>query len=221
MGTVYITNELKDRVRSKINVMCKAERAHDLPNFQKPINLDVSELYNIGCWGKANVHLCDLIPKDWLSKKEHVEIKIISEEDITLKTSVEFAGLTRAYARPKDGYYGHTNSELSIEYVRSLPKDTVGRAEILEHWEQAIASKEIELRWAKIQDDISVFLGKCKSLNEAIKLFPNVVMYIGADDMERVQRKVERKSERKQIVKEIDTQSLTAAAIAAKLMGTI
>jgi hypothetical protein len=223
MGTVYITNELKDRVRSKINVMRKAERSSDIPNFQMAINLDVSQLYNLGCWGKDNVHLCEQIPKSWLQKVDEGQIVIFSEvedSDFT-RTSVRFTGLKNAYARPKDGYYAKTDAELSIEYVQSLPEDTLGRAQILHHCEQAVILRGIDLRWNKVVDDIVGFLSKCKSLNEAIKLFPNIVMYIGADDMERVQRKVERVSERKQIVKEIDTQSLTAAAIAAKLMGTI
>lgn len=223
MATVYITNELKDRVRTKINSMRKAERSSDIPNFQIATNLDVSQLYNLGCWGKDNVYLCDLIPKSWLQKVDEGQIVFFSEIEGSnfVKTSMRFIGLKNAYARPKDGYYAKTDAELSIEYVRSLPEDTLGRAQILHHCEQAVISTEIDLRWNKVVDDIVGFLSKCKSLNEAIKLFPNVVMYLDSDDLERVKRKIERTSERKQIVKEIDTQSLTAAAIAVKLMGSI
>jgi ribosomal protein L35AE/L33A len=76
---------------------------------------------------------------------------------------------------------------------------------------------DIDARWAKIETDIVEFLNKCKSLNEAAKLVPNVVMYIHSDDMERLNRKVERQSQRKAIVQSVDTEGLTAAAIAAKL----
>jgi hypothetical protein len=75
----------------------------------------------------------------------------------------------------------------------------------------------LNARWKKVSEDISEFLEKCKSLNEAVKLFPGVRMYISAEDAERLDRKVERAAQRKAIVHSYDTEGLIAAAIAAKL----
>jgi hypothetical protein len=78
----------------------------------------------------------------------------------------------------------------------------------------------INARWEKIKVDIDEFLQKCKSLNEAVKLFPGVRMYIHYDDRERLDRKLERPAQRAKIVESYDTEGLTAAAIAAKLAAT-
>ena len=219
MATVYITSELIDRVKSKINGMRRAERSSDVPNIDKNALVDASQLYNTGCWGEKHVHLLNQIPKDWLCKVEDATVSIcgVVDDGRNMTTGVRFNGMKSAYCRPRDSYYAKTDSELSIGYVRSLPEDTAGRAELLQRWEDSMIALDIDARWAKIETDIVEFLNKCKSLNEAAKLVPNVVMYIHSDDMERLNRKVERQSQRKAIVDAVDTEGLTAAAIAAKL----
>lgn len=219
MATVYITQELINRVKSKINGMRRAERNADVPNIDKNAIVDASNLYNIGCWGEKYVHLIHQIPKEWLAKVEDGNVCVKGELDDgrELTTVIRFSGMQSAYARPKDSYYSKTDSELSLGFVRALSEETVGRAELLQRWDEAIIALDIDARWAKVETDITEFLKKCKSLNEAVKLFPNVMMYIHSEDKERLNRKVERQSQRKAIVESYDTEGLTAAAIAAKL----
>jgi hypothetical protein len=125
--------------------------------------------------------------------------------------------MTFAYQRPKDNYYNRPDSELTLDQVRAFPEETPGRAELLQRWDDAVVEKAVNARWEKIKDDIDEFLQKCKSLNEAVKLFPGVRMYIHRDDIERLERKLERPTQRAKIVESYDTEGLTAAAIAAKL----
>jgi hypothetical protein len=219
MATVYITQELINRVKTKINGMRRAERNSDVPNIDKNALVDASQLYNTGCWGEKYVHLVNQIPKEWLGKQEDatISIKGVLDDGRHVSTSVRFSGMKSAYARPKDSYYAKTDSELTLEYVRALPEDTVGRAELLQRWDESIVALGIDARWEKVELDIVGFLKKCKSLNEAVKLFPNVTMYLHYEDMERLNRKVERPSQRKSIIEEVDVEGITAAAIAAKL----
>jgi len=219
MATVGITKDLRNRVKTKINGMRKAERNSDVPNIDKNITLNASQLYNIGCWTEKYVHLIDQIPKDWLTKTEEATVSISGtlDDGRTLSTSVRFNGMKSAYARPRDSYYNRVESELTIDYVRSLPEDTPGRAELLQRWEESTIALDIDARWAKVETDIDEFLDKCKSLNEAVKLFPGVRMYIHIEDTERLDRKLERPAQRAKIVEDVDTEGLTAAAIAAKL----
>jgi hypothetical protein len=219
MATVGITKELINRVKTKINGMRRAERNSDVPDIEKTITVDASQLYNTGCWGAQHVHLLNTIPKEWLSRMEDATVSIKGELDDgrNLSTSVRFNGMKSAYARPRDSYYNRTDSELTIEYVRSLPEETAGRAELLQRWDESIIALDIDTRWAKVETDITEFLNKCKSLNEAVKLFPGVRMYIHYEDIERLERKLERPTQRAKIVEDVDTEGLTAAAIAAKL----
>jgi hypothetical protein len=221
MATVGISKDLINRVETKINGMRKAERSSDLPNIDKNYSIDASMLYNIGCWGAQHVHLLNLIPKDWLSKTTDSSITIAgwTDEEVprNIKASVRFTGMTFAYHRPKDNYYAKSDSELTLDEVRAFPEEAPGRAELLQRWDDAVIEKAIDARWEKVKTDITEFLGKCKSLNEAVKLFPGVRMYIHYEDLERLDRKAERPTQRAKIVEAVDTEGLTAAAIAAKL----
>lgn len=219
MATVGITKELITRVKTQINGMRRAERASDLPEIDKNYSVDASKLYNIGCWGADHVHLLESIPKDWLTKAPDASITIHgwTDEGESLKTSVRFNGMMFAYQRPRDNYYNRADSELSLDQVRAFPEETPGRAELLQRWGDAVIEKAIDSRWAKVETDIIEFLDKCKSLNEAVKLFPGVRMYIHREDIERLERKLERPTQRAKIVEDMDTEGLTAAAIAAKL----
>lgn len=219
MATVYITKELITRVQSVIDNMRMAERASDLPNIDKKIQVDASQLYNIGCWDAEHVHLKDLIPKDWIQEVTEADVAVRGtlEDGSEIKTSVRFTGLTKAYARPSKDYWNRSTSELTIDQLHALPEDMPGRSELLARWDDAVLEFALNARWAKVKDDISEFLKKCKSLNEAVKLFPGVRMYIDREDIERLDRKVERATQRKLIVESYDTEGLTAAAIAAKL----
>ncbi len=219
MATVGISRDLINRVKTKINGMRKAERAGDLPNIDKNYSVDASMLYNIGCWGAEHVHLLNMIPKEWLCKTTEANITIAgwTDEAVALKTSVRFTGMTFAYNRPKDSYYAKSDSELTLDEVRAFPEETPGRAELLQRWDDAVIEKAINARWDKVETDVTEFLNKCKSLNEAVKLFPGVRMYIHYEDLERLDRKAERPTQRAKIVEQVDTEGLTAAAIAAKL----
>jgi hypothetical protein len=219
MATVGITKELRGRTKNVIEKMRMAERASDLPEIDKSYSVDASMLYNIGCWGADHVYLLESIPKAWLTKSSDASIVIAgwTDDAVSLSTSVRFNNMTFAYQRPADGYYNRHQSELTVDQVRAFPEETPGRAELLQRWDDAVVEMAINARWEKIKVDIDEFLQKCKSLNEAVKLFPGVRMYIHREDIERLERKLERSTQRAKIVEDVDTEGLTAAAIAAKL----
>jgi hypothetical protein len=222
MASVYITDELKKRTAEVINKMRKQEISNDAPNYDNSCNVDASHLYHLGCWGKEHIHLLHIIPKDWLRVESTVSIAVEGNNEcgqtITFTQSFD-SKVPVFYGRPSTDYWNRVMSKLHIDDIRAMPEETPGRAEILRRWDNELIVRSINDRWAKVSEDVTQFLGKCKSLNEAVKLFPTVRMYIHRDDLERLDRKVERASERKAIVKDVDTDGLTAAAIAAKLMA--
>jgi hypothetical protein len=218
MATVGITKELRDRTKAVIDVMRTAERRNDIPEMLKDITVDASHLYNLGMWG-AHIHLINQIPKDWLLKATDENIFLVGDDEngARINTVARFTGMKDAYQRPTNSYYSRIQSTLTIDQLRAMPEETVGRTELLKRWDDAIIAIAIDARWEKIKVEVDQFLTKCKSLNEAVKLFPGVRMYIDRDDIERLERKLERPSQRKAIVHGVDTDGLTAAAIAAKL----
>lgn len=221
MATVNITKEFKERVKSRISSMHRKELYAELPNLNKTHHVEANYLYHYGCWGKEHMHLINQIPKDWLGKITDTSIGIKGVLDgKEVSCSIRFAGLN-AYTRPKDSYYSHSNSIIEYEDLLALPEEIVGRAEALAVWEENKHVVALGDKWEKVESDIIGFLDKCKTLNEAVKLFPAVRMYIPADDLERLDRKPARLTERRKIVEGMATDELTAAAIAAKLAGAV
>lgn len=227
MATVGITKELIDRTINIIDKMRRGEIATDVPNYDKNFQVDAAQLFHQGCWGKENLHLINQIPKDWLAKVENADVYITGTIDVEgtpvpaeHKTNIRFNGLS-AYARPADSYWNKTGCTISINDIEAMPSGTAGRSECIDRWRDAVTVFHIDARWAKIKEDIKEFLGKCKSLNEAVKLYPGIKMYIDRYDIERLERKVERMSQRKKIVETMATDELTAAAMAARLTGAV
>lgn len=222
MATVYITKELKQRIKQNINKMRMQEIHNDVPGYDAKKPVEATELYHLGCWGSNNTHLLHTIPREWLRVEKSCSIRITGtdEHGKDVNFHQEFEALTPAfYARPSTDYWNRADSTLSMEVVHDMPEETLGRAEILERWNNEAVVRSINARWQKVEDDLMDFFDKCKSLNEAVKLFPTSRMYIHREDLERLDRKVERPSQRRKLVEEVDTDGLTAAAIAAKLMA--
>ena len=75
-----------------------------------------------------------------------------------------------------------------------------------------INRKEIAARWAAVQTQVSGFLNACKSLNEALKLWPDLRRYVGAEYLAKVAEKAE---------KPVKDQSAALARLAAMDMENI
>lgn len=225
MAYVAISRDLINRVEQKIEKMRRQELSGSCPNIAngREVALDVSALFTEGCWGKYS-HLVQQMPvEDWCHRQERADIyvtgeELINEKPVSIRSGVRFTGLTNAWARPTRGYYGDSKCEFTIEIIRAMPEGTRGKEALLERYAEAITEAEINIRWTKIKSDVTEFLHKCKSLNEAIKLFPGIKMYVDKDDIERVERKIER-APRTDLVKSVDTGTITASAVAARLMG--
>lgn len=222
MATVNNTAEFRTRVISRIRSMKNSEVNTEAPNLNKTHLVDASYLYNYGCWGKDYVHLLNEVPKDWLaqSKDAHIEVSDTTG-DKPITCSVRFTGLTNAYQRPKDSYYAHSRSVIEYRDLLAMDDALEGKDILLTAWEEYKVLQTVHAKWDQIEKDILNFFSKCKTVNEAVKLYPGVRLYIHADDIERLDRKVERFSSRKKIVEDMATDEITAAAIAAKLMGAV
>lgn len=221
MATVFVTKDLRSRVHNRIGNMRDRELQTLCPKIGTNISLDASYLFNLASWGKEHYHLLRLTPKDWLYAPENVSLYIL-DDATKQKCRMRFVGVTDARPRPSNNRYSYDESTIRIEDLRALPEETVGRTEALEYWDSFIEHCDITQRWEKIRTDVDNFLQKCKSVNEGVKLFPNIRMYLHSEDIERLDKPVVRKaSERQDIVADLDVSELTAAAMSAKLMGGI
>lgn len=225
---VAISKDLVQRVKDRIHHMRKAEIESTVPNLDKTFAVDASSIFNKAAFGE-HLHFLDIAPKTWFRKRESSSIHVRYKSDensaeYDRDTSVRFEGMTNAWSPPngsESSFYVYSGSaSINIDEVLALPESTPGRQEIIDKVADSRTEFDINVRWDKVQKDIVDFLGKCKSLNEAVKLLPSIKMYVSQQDLERLERKVER-GPREEVVMDIDVDTITASAVAARIQGVI
>lgn len=226
MAYVAITGDLINRVEGSIKAMRNNEVQSMCPDLGKDYTIDASHIYNLSVWGREHLHLMDVIPKDWMAKQDASHITVVGDHYVdgvhigAIKKQVRFSGMTNAYARPSKDYWNRQSGEIHIDALRALPDFVPGRTECIERFMDACTEREIDAKWEKVRTDITGFLRKCKSLNEALKLLPTLRMYIHKEDLARVEKKIER-APRKELTEGVDAEGMTAAAVAARLMSAV
>lgn len=219
MATVYITQQLSGEVSSVIKRMREAEITTNNAEIGKPIELDTSDFLTKAMWGN-HLHLKDQMPEEWLSVSSSPTLNVhvpIDDAGNKIVHQINFRN-QKVTNRPNNDRWNEPKIACKKAYLEANV-DMMGVQNILNHLDRVELNAEIKARWSKVEGDIMAFLGKCKSLNEALKLWPGVKMYIPREYIERVERKVERKVREKEILDDTPVDTLTAAAIAARLSG--
>lgn len=210
MAYVAISSELKQNVKEQIKELQRKD-AGAIPAVPSSVTLNtIPEDLKDKVWGEHR-HLEAVMPKEWMVMRDDVTLKAkyVLEDSIVREASFEVnfkdtllscPPNTRPYsfAIAVDEYY-----PLVAEYV-------VYRKKIV----------EVDVRWEKVRTDVMKFLENCKSLNEALKLWPDIRIYIPKQYIERVEKKAERSTPTNSaldILKGIDTDGAVAAAVGARL----
>ena len=214
MAYVSISQDLRSAVRSNIDKMRRMEKEGiKLPEAIQDKRMSGADLaMEQLVWG-AHYPLKAMMPKEWLRETESVNFraKITFEdgENQNVSFRVEFA--PKMITPPISDRYG---------YDVDLPVDHPAIPDLTAYYTEM---RSIEKRWKDVGHQIMEFLGACKSLNEALKLWPDVRIYIPKEFLERVERKVERttNSGGAEAIKKVDTDAAVSAAAIARMMGAI
>lgn len=171
-------------------------------------------------WGE-HAHLKALIPDSWLESIRSIDVRYnfvsVSAEGVHAD---DYTGLTiqleQSTLVPKDiGDSKHRRvvSELDADVPPQFKAFMDDRAE----------RKVIHARWSKVQSDVKSFLKSCKSLNEGLKLWPQLSMYIAKDYLNTVAHKPAKaksaESGAAAMLAGIDTNALVGAAVIARISG--
>lgn len=222
MATVYITMELQNRIHNRIVKMRDQEVHIEVPDNDKALVIDASELLMQMAWGDYK-HVFPQLPKEWLKHSKTQDINVITKIDEAgneTKHCVSIAGLNNYYEIPTADRWGGPRPSCTRDWLQTKLHLT-GTQDILDQLAEKETRMAINEKWDKVHTDIRAFLNKCKSLNEALRLWPALQMYVPPEYIDRVNHKVERRKRDTEILESIDIGELTAAAIAAKLSGVV
>lgn len=215
MAYVAISDKLIDSVRLIVNTKKTAE-IYLLPS--PPTSFTVSgtdPAFLEKTWGE-HIKLQELLPDAWVGK-------------------VEDGYLRCKYERRENGEVNHWGTvSVNISFnppLRVPPKHETYRVNFQADQdhpflapviEKEIQTRLINAKWDKVYGDLSSFLRNCKSLNEALKLWPDCRLYIPAEYLERVEKKAEKgpaaASRAADILKNIDTDQAVASLVELRIL---
>jgi hypothetical protein len=223
MAYVAISRGLLTEIRNKIADMKHAEEK-SLP--ENPVDVYGRTAANkpLDSWLEETIwegamHLKPLLPPSWITKVDKFDliIRIKKEDGNTISVgSYRFTSSGSAYEMP--AYYRNLYSPDIV--VTVTPEMAATNPFFKECVDYAAKRKEVDKRWDDVKTAVFDYLGKCKSLNQAIKLWPGIAHYIPKAYVERVEEKAERKireAEAEDSLKSIDTDAIEAAAVIARL----
>jgi hypothetical protein len=165
------------------------------------------------------------IPEEWLWGTTSIEAKVINGGELVMgayldrKVTFNFEDdgvrvpfdLTRnTYDHKLGGYVIHR-----VIDVKEFPQVQ----EVIKAMQERDA---VNIKYAKIHREVTNFLESCKSLNEAIKLWPHITSYVPESYVKKTHEKitkVKEESKAASVLANIDTDMLTASAVLSKLQG--
>jgi hypothetical protein len=175
----------------------------------KPLELWLEE----ALW-EGQLHLKSVLPASWIVKTEELRLNIeVDGSTSSAKLLAQHGTKIEIPPIHAGNYYQTIKIKLdkSKEYTQPLFLAVIA---------YQTKRKEIVNRWESVTSAVSDFLNKCKSLNQAIKLWPGISLYIPQEYIDKVNEKIERKNkdvEATDSLKSIDTDAIEAAAVIARL----
>ena len=213
MAYVAINPAFIGRVKDRIHTMQEAE-VKTLGEMPMPQITDKSDFFLDNVWGEHK-HLHSLMPGDYKNNAHEwrviIEIPNAAEGVQAFEVAINTRHMTDAYP-PNHSWYSYKKVNADVEKypeVAPLVAYLTSKAEILS-------------RWANVVDKVVGFLKECKSLNEAVKLWPDLKVYIDDSDIQRLEVKVtkgEKSSKAAEALASLDTDELMGAAVIARLSG--
>jgi hypothetical protein len=213
---VAISKDLIGTVKNRIETL----RSKDIGSIEAVpdiVRVDLNDPTLMGLlWGE-HIELKNKIPSEWKFMADTVHV-ILPVDGGRLHFSFRNTD-NKQFECPhiKDCQYGYREN-----YMNIVAKDT-NLPVFAPYIEYKRKLQAITTKWDKVETQVVEFLESCKSLNEAIKLWPDVALYINEDYMDRLGDKAKKKkaaeSKALEALKSIDTDLAVSAYVGARFSG--
>jgi hypothetical protein len=149
------------------------------------------------------------LPEKWLTKVTQADVHVRIEGDMCVQNRYNISG--KLLVPP------HVPS-----YAPDIdaPESDTRFAEVRM---RLIQVNEVYKRWKSVKEQVIDFLSECKSLNEAVKLYPDIVHYVPATVLSKLNEQKVRAAKDVSAaaakLAEMDTTALSAAPVLARITG--
>jgi hypothetical protein len=215
MALVRISKNLIADVRKRVDdVAARTFETAVAPKnpVTKTDNLDVLfDASERAIW-KEHLHLKSIVPPGWLVKKDRIDLKIMK-------------GGTQLYPEmqvnrvvicpPNTPGYSYVDVRLDVSQIPQALSDEIDayNTECMEH----------NTKFGKVREQILAYLNSRKSLNDALKAYPDLALYVPKHYIETVNRKTDRAAAqaKEQVTGEvtIDRDLITSTGVVGALHG--
>ena len=215
MAYVAISQALLSETEHNISRMRDREKTQlPSPVTEMKIDHDDPIATNIA-WGE-HVHLKGTLPEDWTQSVDSIHVNITyNSNDAPRDTSFAIRAKDKQFLVPNFRSNGYNSANIKVyedhPFVKQFASELV---------ESRRTHDEINVKWHDIKEQVIKFLRSAKSLNEALKLWPALALYISDSYISRVNDKASRGatvSKAAEILAQMQTDNITAAAVSAKL----
>ena len=222
MAYVAISNALVASAERNIREMRDKEKnTHTAPPESGTVPDNDGNMMAL-IWGSHH-HLRTQMPAEWKQNPGKITLRVGYHPDPAeeRKYEVDFQ-LTAPSGfecpntnQSNSNYYGYMIRVSEDSHL--IPQ---GARELVAHRK---VCREIDARWEGVSSKVRQFLNASKSLNEALKLWPGLSLYISKEYLDRValkvtiEKKEKPKTSAEELLGSIDVDTLTAAAVASKL----
>jgi len=214
MAYVGISQKLMNDVHGKIRTMENVEDQNNIKMFvgndsDTPVLTGEDWAWLERVMWKDKLHLKEQMPNEWMGKINFVDLHFtrIYANGHTGQTSYRFRVDPEMTVPPKTGTYA---PDIPSKECDALPPTSRAKQFV----ESSIA---IDKKFKEVQEKVNNFLNSCKSLNEAVKLWPGVMLYIPKEYLDKLEEKKAKQSRGPSIdalkaLEEMNADELTALA---------
>ena len=230
MAYVSISDPLKQHVRQIIAVMRDKERAaaastSDTSQRESAIrsNKEIQEAVLVKLWGP---HI-DLRPRlEDFSSPWRVDLIVTKNQGVANGNGLMVEEhITHEVDLGQVKIPCTVFSVLRIQSIRAKVTMNESEHELLRDLMNAAQNQsELITRWQKVQNQVMGFLESCKSLNEAVKLWPDVERYIPLETMVKLRHKnekAERASTALDALRALDLDAINTSAVLHRMAGAV
>jgi hypothetical protein len=236
-----LIGRIKSNINEHLNQECKATfgaTAVDYINGGIKLGPALESFLDCALWGE-HLHFKQEIPSHWMVKltdtltisdklAEFNRYGLVSEfktgpryedrysavsRDMTPKKLAFMIQLPKPYMAPPG----------TEDYNPTIRVDRNCHPDVAAVFAKAAACVTLCKKWESTEEKVVQFLGSVKSLNEGVKIWPELRSFLSPADVQRLDRKVEpnkkaeRESKAKEILATIDTQKIIADVVNVKL----
>jgi hypothetical protein len=213
MAYVAISQILLSDVRQTI-INKRHTEINLLTKPSQDITIPQDEWLTRKLWGE-HIGLINLTPHSWKRHADTLRIhyKYINSASLGASLMLDLHSAQGNYELPPRS----DSSWIEVTDAELVGADPLLTERIVQLKAYKEEHDEIEARWTKVRNDVASFLEHCKSLNEALKLWPDIRIYIPQrylDKAETVTKKAKAaESTALEHLKSIDTDNAVASAV--------